>query len=109
MKIITDCEDATTMDVKKMDRLPGLERLLRRGVAKQIDFGVESLAENLQSALGEVAAILDSVQLESATCEVGEIGFSLAVTTTGEFALLSIAKGSQDTAAGISFKLVPKA
>ena len=108
MKVVTDVHVEEGSEALRRAALPDLENLLKKGVARQLDFTIDSLAENLQRTLNEVTTILDRVEFKSETCDMGEICFSLSVTSTGEFALLSLAKAAGQTVSGLSFKLVRK-
>lgn len=96
VKVLVDDEA-----VRVKGALPGFESVS----TKVINIGVEQLTESATSALEGIYALLRNIPLESDQFSVDSIKFMLRVDANGTIALVSVAKATLGSQAGIEITL----
>jgi hypothetical protein len=69
--------------------------------AKIVELGMSQLQKSTSDALESVYSLLHAIPLESGAFGVDTIRFTLRVDASGEVSIVSLAKGSLGTQAGI--------
>ncbi len=92
----------------KMDARWDIEKFVHNQSSQILDIEIDVLEKNISNCLMQLTEAMGKIDLSESMFDIGSVTFSLAVTASGEVALLSAVKGSVASQAGLQFVLTPK-
>ncbi len=103
--LVNDIPYESSNDTKVKSGRSPLEKILKGGIKRAVEFEVDVLCEQLKDNIESMVGLFEQIEDSKNKYSVDSISFSLSVTATGKVALLSVLDGTMVQGTGIHITL----